>query len=221
VKSILKFIKGTRPEIFLFVAVLLVFNAPVFAGSVWTSLVFEHGPVLNGEWWRVLTHPLVHVSWYHLFLDTAAFLTLYASLIEPSFFRRMGYIIGAVIGSLLFSLATFTASDQTLCGLSGIAHGLMAISALEMIKDDSSDPATRPIGWLSLALVVGKAIFEAITGKMFLEFLHFGLLGHPVAISHLGGIVGSVIAWWWLRNTPVNAAFDAPKASGRCHRPAF
>jgi rhomboid family GlyGly-CTERM serine protease len=206
-KRVFKCIQATRPEVFLFVAVLLVLNAPVFTGSVWTSLVFERIAFLEGDWWRLITHPFVHVSWYHLLLDAAAFLALYTSLLEKSLFRRLSYIMAGAIGSLVFSLATFIERDQTLCGLSGIAHGLMAVSALEMILTTSSDSTLRRIGWLSLAFLLGKAIFEGITGKMFFQFLHFGLLGQPVAISHLGGIVGSMIAFWWFRNFPMKACY--------------
>lgn len=66
----------------------------------------------------------------------------------------------------------------------------MAISAIELLGGDKTE---RRIGWISLVLVVGKAGFESITGKIFFGFLDFGLLGSPVAVSHAGGIVGGLV----------------------------
>lgn len=79
-----------RPELILWVGLLTVFNLPMFHGSFAHSMVFLPASVWEGEWWRVLTHPFVHATWYHLALDGLAFLTLYHSLAEPSLFRRLG-----------------------------------------------------------------------------------------------------------------------------------
>jgi len=191
-----------RPELILFVCVLVILNGPALFGSSWISMTFEKKSVLQGEWWRLFTHPFIHVSWYHLLLDATAFLTLYAGLLEKNLFRRLSYAVAGAAGSLILACTSLTKPDQTLCGLSGIAHGLMAVSALEMILDASGDATTRRVGWLSLILVLGKAMFEAFTGKMFFHFLEFGLLGQPVAISHLGGIVGSVTVWFLFKTFP-------------------
>jgi rhomboid family GlyGly-CTERM serine protease len=185
-----------KPELIFFVALILVFNVPILFGEVWSSAVFETASVSKGEWWRVLTHPFVHLTWYHLLLDGTAFLSLYWSLLERRIFVRLAYVIASAAGSLASCLASPALLENGLCGLSGIAHGLMAISAIEML---AGDKAEQKIGWISLMLVVGKGIFEAITGKMFFGFLDFGLLGTPVAVSHAGGIVGGLAALLLLR----------------------
>jgi hypothetical protein len=43
--------------------------------------------------------------------------------------------------------------------------------------------------------VLAKAAYEVVTGQMFLQFLHFGLLGAPVAVSHVGGVAGALLVW--------------------------
>ncbi len=182
-----------RAELMFFGVLLAIFNAPVLAGSCWHSLIFQPAAVVAGEWWRLLTHPFVHVTWYHLLLDGAAFLLLYESLIEPKRLRRLSYIVGGVSGSLLSSWATVPAiSSGGLCGLSGVAHGLMAVSAVEMLSGRPRESAEWRLGLVTLAAVLGKAALEAITGKMFFTFLHFGLMGDPVAVSHAGGVVGAL-----------------------------
>src|SRR5438046_3274341 len=78
---------AARPELIVFTGILLILNAPMLVGSCWSLMTFEKALVLEGEWWRLLTHPFVHVSWYHLLLDATGFLTLYASLLDKSVIR--------------------------------------------------------------------------------------------------------------------------------------
>src|SRR5262245_14825231 len=66
-----------RPELLLFLALLAVFNFPVLFGGCWHSMMFQSAAVAHGQWWRLFTHPFVHVTWYHLLLDGTAFFTLY------------------------------------------------------------------------------------------------------------------------------------------------
>ena len=130
---------GRRPELLVFVVLLALFNIPLLTGSCWHSMIFQPGAVQGGEWWRLFTHPFVHVTWYHLLLDGTAFLALYHSLIEASAVRRLTYVFAAGAVSLLISWVTAPGmSTSGLCGLSGIAHGLMAVSALELIASSTA-----------------------------------------------------------------------------------
>jgi len=158
-------------------------------------MIFQPGAVRGGEWWRVLTHPFVHVTWYHLLLDASAFFLLYNGLLESRIIRRLAYVLAGAAGSLLLSWLTAPAiATNGLCGLSGIAHGLMAVSAVEMMGSQSPRSPEWRIGAFTFALVVGKAAYEATTGHIFFDFLYFGMVGDPVAVSHAGGIVGGLLA---------------------------
>lgn len=190
----LRNIIAERPELLLFTSLIALANVPLCFGSSFESLAFRPDLVRQGEWWRVVTHPFVHVTWYHLLLDGMAFLSLYSTLAEKRLARRLGYVFAAGAGSLLLSWFAAPNPANGLCGLSGIAHGLMAVSALELILANPPYSPERRIGWISLGLVIGKAAFEALTGRMFLSFLDFGMLGTPVAVSHAGGIIGALAA---------------------------
>ena len=85
------------------------------------------------------------------------------------------------------------------CGLSGIGHGLMAICAFELIGD--ADKTSRRAGMISLGLLTAKCLFEVATGRMFLHFLHPDLLGTPIAISHIGGLLGASMTYALLNQT--------------------
>jgi rhomboid family GlyGly-CTERM serine protease len=190
-----------RPELWLFVAFIALFNAPLLPGSFSDSMIFLPSAVRDGEWWRLFTHPFVHATWYHLLLDGVAFLSLYSSLVEPSLWRRLAVVTAAAAGSALISCAAAPAvSTNGLCGLSGIAHGLMTVSALEMMTNQRLQPREYRLGLLCFILVVGKAAIEALNGRMFFSFLHFGLMGEPIAVSHAGGVVGGLVATLFLKN---------------------
>jgi rhomboid family GlyGly-CTERM serine protease len=191
-----------RLDFWGFALVIIVLNLPVLMGEFNAQLVLFPEAVAAGEWWRVLTHPFVHVTWYHLLLDGSAFLLLYYGLEETRWLRRLGYIAASGAGALLISLcAAPQINAQGLCGLSGIAHGLMAISALEMISDREANRSRKWTGILCLALVTGKSLFEFATSHVAFSFLHFGLMGAPVAVCHLGGVIGGTAAFFVCRLT--------------------
>ena len=184
-----------RPECAVFAAVLLLSYWPVWTGASPDALIFRPAAVAAGEWWRLLTHAFVHVTWYHLLLDASAFLILLRSLIEPKMFRRLAYVAAGAIGSALFSWwGDPTISVTGLCGLSGVAHGLAAISACEWLTRSSAE---RRLGIIALILVVGKAALEVLSGQMLFSSMHFGLLGIPVATAHAGGIIGALLVRLW------------------------
>ncbi len=190
----------TRPEIWGFLAALLAANYMLLTGRVCEPLVFLPDRFLDGEWWRTLTFPFVHVSGYHLLLDAGAFLFLYRGLLEPSVRRRLLYVVAAAAGSLG---ASWIASPLTggLCGLSGIAHGLMAVSALEMMQTE--DRTLRSTSLACFWIVVLKSMFEGISGHIAFDFLHFGSVGDAVAISHAGGILGGLVSFVSFKQTGI------------------
>ena len=81
-----------RAEWLISALLLGLLNLPLLAGHSTAALAFQVDAVAGGEWWRILTHPFVHVSWYHLLLDGAAFLILYANLLAEQRWRRLTYV---------------------------------------------------------------------------------------------------------------------------------
>ena len=179
--------RSHRQEVWWCAPILMAIHC-LMGSHAWA---FAPEMVAAGQWWRLLLHPFVHVSWYHLALDGLAFLFLYASLREPARWRRFVYIGAASLGSAIAAWQ-FAPEIRTLglCGLSTVAHGLMAVIALELIISRETT-----LGWTSLGLVAGKAVWEAVTGHVFLEFAHADRLGTPIAVSHLGGVIGAVGCW--------------------------
>ena len=170
----------------LWLAALACVNLPLLAGHVPERFILYPVAVAAGEWWRLVTHPLAHVSLYHLLLDAGAFLLLWHQLPAG---RRIGWTIAAAAGSAGLAALLPGALAHGLCGLSGVAHGLMAAQALEMLRD----PAQRRAGAWCLLLVAGKSLIELATGNAFFADVHLGDVGAPVVGAHLGGVLGAVI----------------------------
>jgi rhomboid family GlyGly-CTERM serine protease len=182
------------PEFIVFGIALVVLNYPLLTGAIFDSAVFLPADVMAGEWWRVPAHPFVHLSWYHLLLDAGAFLLLYGGLDEPARWKRILFVIGCGLGSLILSTLTSPIIGvRGLCGLSGIAHGLMAVSALECMIGGRADRKTWLTGMVSFGVVVSKSIVEVLQGHVFFEFLHFGLMGLPIPACHAGGVLSGIL----------------------------
>ena len=150
------------------------------------------GHVRDGQWWRLFSHPFVHLTWYHLFLDAGAFFILYTGLQEKRVTHKLAFTLICASFSLIAALC-FTPDIETkgLCGLSGIAHGLMAYSGLELMH-------TRKniwVGLFSFLLVFVKSIYEFINGEVVFTFMHMGLCGSPLAACHLGGVIGGLLCF--------------------------
>ncbi len=145
-----------------------------------------------GEWWRIFTHYFAHLSWYHLLIDAGAFLILFFSIDEK---KRYLYLMACAAGSLILPLVfSVVIYSNGLCGLSGIAHGLMIAAALEMINNKQ----TKTIGWLAFSIVIIKTTIELTISPTTLSFLHLGNVGIPVAECHAGGIIGGLITFYFL-----------------------
>src|SRR4051812_23013920 len=156
---------------------LVALNWPLLHGACNSDLIFLPGPVAEGQWWRVLSHPFIHVTWFHLLLDGTAFFLLYKDLQQGSWLLRFTSVLASASGSLVVCLcADPLISVKGLCGISGIAHGLMVVSALELMKQ-RSDKLLFRIGLFSFAAVVVKCLVEVITGKMLFTFIYFGMVG--------------------------------------------
>jgi rhomboid family GlyGly-CTERM serine protease len=181
----------------------VVCNLHLITGAAPDALIFLPNQVAAGEWWRIIIHPFVHVSWYHLALDAGGFFLLYTALQQLNLAARIRCLAFALAGSIAGTLLASgpTAALTGLCGLSGVAHGLMAISGLVQVQQAQSR-AERIVGWLAFVSVTVKSLAELITGRLFLDFLHFGDIGIPLVACHIGGVSGGIAAWLWLRLGP-------------------
>jgi rhomboid family GlyGly-CTERM serine protease len=198
-------------QLWVWILIVSVVNWPLWHGQVRSNLIFLPEAVLDGQWWRIITYPFVHLSWYHLLLDAGGFLLLWSGLEQKRLPVKLLYGIGAGAGSLLFALvAEPSITFRGLSGLSGVAHGLMAVSALEMLRH----PGQRSWGWWALILVSGKSAYEFWTGRVILEFMHMGLCGRPLAACHGGGVIGALLVFALIRVKRAGANHETEMGDG-------
>lgn len=183
-------------DVLVFSLLLIILNTHILTGNYTTSFFFFPDSVQSGQWWRLLTHPFVHLSWYHLLLDAGAFFLLYREIRAKRMREKLFYVVTCGIVSLcVATIASPLIETRGLTGLSGIAHGLMAVSALEMIREQED----RRFGLICFLIVLSKSIYEALNGRVLFEFMHIGMCGTPVAVSHAGGVLGGIMAFLFLR----------------------
>lgn len=182
-----------------FVLILAVCNLHLLIGTDPAALIFDPAKVAQGQWWRIMTHPFVHVSWYHLLLDAAAVTLLWRELRFSSNLLKTFAAVCCAGASLLFALlASNQVAAYGLCGFSGTAHGLAVALGLNWAVESRGHHGSRRFlffaaGLLLVLATAVKSLLEFITGTVFLSQMHMGELGVPIVASHLGGVLGGVV----------------------------
>ena len=159
------------------------------------QLIFIPSKVAAGEWWRLPAHPFIHVSGYHLAVDGAAFLFLYCALKGVACWKRGLFTVASAMGSALLAMSSPVVDASGLGGLSGTAHGLTAILALDLATAENKSSRHPALGGTILAILIGKSIIETLSGQVLFETAHPGHIGTPVPACHLGGVLGGIAAF--------------------------
>jgi hypothetical protein len=132
-------------------------------------------------------------------LDAGAFLGLYHLLNRYRSWERLTAAALCAMGSLVAALFSVSIDRLGLCGLSGAAHGLMALCGLELAFGRHRVRGGAWVGMLCFVLVAGKSVIEAVTGRVFFAAMHLGSVGVPMTLCHLGGVLGGLVAFGLLR----------------------
>lgn len=157
-------------------------------------------PQLFTQWWRIVLHPFVHVSWLHLLLDVGAVALLWQSMPKGELKRVAIVFFCAMTGLFCALLFSSDIGRSGLCGLSGAAHGMAACiggcwlwtPAGESVPQVSNKNVLfrRVLGGVLLGVVLLKSVVETVTGGgIFADFYH-GALGVVIVHAHLGGTLG-------------------------------
>lgn len=184
-------IKNFKFDLWILIIAIIICNFHLLLGASYFQLTFIPKAAINGQWWRFITHAFTHLSIYHFLIDVSAFFLLYFSLRQKSPLIKLIYVAACGTGSLALALLFDNIYRHGLCGLSGVAHGLTAIIAYDLII--SKVNSDKYAGVLCLIILLAKTIFELISGKAFFSFLHLGNIGIPIIECHAGGILGGLL----------------------------
>jgi len=173
------------------ICVLGLVNLPLAAGMPPSLFRFDEGLVLRGEWWRLATHALAHVSLYHLLLDGVVFLLFLGELPGGAGRRVAGVVFLALCGLAGAWAWNPGLGEIGLCGLSGVCHGLGVAAGTRWIAS-AKDRATLGFGLVWTLICLLKPAGEMLLGQNLLGRAHLGEVGIPVPECHLGGALGGV-----------------------------
>jgi len=179
--------------------IFLVINLPLFYGANTDRFAFYPDLIKQGKWWLIFTSQFAHITWYHFLLDVVPFFLVFSTLNEKLPIKRLVYVIFAGTGTILAAILFANISEYGLSGFSGITYGIIGISSLEMIMEKGADKIKKTIGVVAFTSLVALIAYELITGKFPFNFLLFDMVGNPVFVGHLGGVVGALLIFLILR----------------------
>jgi rhomboid family GlyGly-CTERM serine protease len=174
-------------SILIFVGLALVCLVIQFSESGFAEwLQFDRVAINAGQWWRIVTGHLVHLSLYHLLFNLCG-LALVAYIAD---YRHPLLILSAMFWLLLadgLSLYWFAPDLHIYVGLSGALHGAILIAIWY------SPFYSRRVVWATVAMVMGKVLWEQ--SPMYDDLAMASWLGGRVETrAHLfGGLAG--ILW--------------------------
>jgi rhomboid family GlyGly-CTERM serine protease len=167
--------------------------------AVRMALRYDAGAIAAGEWWRLLTGNLVHLGWWHLFLNEVGLLVLVLlcpERLEWSVWVRRVVLIGLGMSAGLYF---FVPSTGWYVGMSGVIHGLFLLGLGRQIVERRDLIAAG-----CLAYLVGKIAWEMIAGVPVSDESAIG--GKVLVESHLYGslsalIYGLIFGAFWCAET--------------------
>jgi rhomboid family GlyGly-CTERM serine protease len=146
------------------------------------ALRYDSVAIAAGEWWRLLTGNLVHLGWWHLFLNEMGLLVLVLlcpEVLPWSVWARRLLCLGL---GMSFGLYWFVPQAHWYVGMSGVIHGLFLLGlGRQVVKDRDLIAAgciaylVGKIGW-ELYSGVPVSDEEAIGGKVLVESHLYGTL---------------------------------------------
>lgn len=165
-------------------ACALALLAPMLAGEAGRELLrYERSALAAGEWWRLASAHLVHLSWRHALLNVLGLALLWALFARDYTPRQWLLILGAAALAIDAGLLLLHSTLQWYVGSSGVLHGVLAAGALAHLRRGEAD------GWLLTGLLAGKLAYEHWAGAL--------PLAGAVAVvlpAHLYGALGGAAA---------------------------
>lgn len=132
----------------------------------------------SGEYWRLLTGHLVHLSWAHLWPNLAA-MAVIGALFQDTF-RASDWLVTGLVSAAAIDVGLYLLDPnlQWYVGLSGVLHGFVAAGAVEWIL------RRQALGWVLAIGLTGKLVYEQTVGAMPFST---GLGGDVIVAAHLYG----------------------------------
>ena len=171
---------ATRIIILICCAVCLAVNLVPFDGNLTEKAIlfgaYYKAMIVAGEYWRILTAGLVHISVWHLLINMYSMLSI--GVVLERILGWKNYLMTLVISVVIGNLFLFVLSGNTVAvGISGGLYGLMACEILILYRRGVlKNPAVQ------------RAVMQTVLMNMLINFM-------PTVAwqAHLGGAVGGML----------------------------
>jgi rhomboid family GlyGly-CTERM serine protease len=150
------------------------------------ALKYDRLAIVDGEFWRLVTGHLAHMSISHYALNMAGLLLVW--LLTGRYFSLSEWVTVLLV-TLAVTTAGFWFVDRNLLwyvGLSGILHGLLVAGSLRGLRELPGESA------VILCAVVAKLAWEQLAGPLPGSESVSG--GNVIVNAHLYGAVGGAVA---------------------------
>ena len=147
---------------------------------------YQRDAIENGQYWRLVSGHLVHLSFGHLWPNLAALVVvgaLFEGVLRTAAWWRVSFASAAAID---LGLYLFEPDVAWYVGLSGVLHGVVAAGALALCL------GRQTLGFILAAGLCAKLSFEQLAGPV--PFTAESVGGPVVVAAHLYGAVGGVLA---------------------------
>ena len=157
---------------------------PQLGGRAATLLLrYERAPIAAGQWWRLLTAHIAHLSLHHAVLNALGLVFLWALFAREWRPRQWAIIALVVTVAIDCGLWFRDPGVAWYVGASGVLHGLMAAGVIAYVR------RSDPLGWIMAVLLAAKLGYEQLHGP-----LPFAGRGVPVVVdAHLYGALAGVL----------------------------
>jgi rhomboid family GlyGly-CTERM serine protease len=147
---------------------------------------YERLAIESGEYWRLVTAHLVHLSFGHLWPNVAALAIL--GLLLDDVLRNVDWwrVTAASAAAIDLGLYLYQPGVLWYVGLSGVLHGVVAAGAIALFTRQ------RALGGALALGLIGKLAFEQLYGAV--PFTAESVGGPVVVSAHLYGALGGAVA---------------------------
>ena len=168
------------PGVLILLSVLTAIGGPEI--GFWCR--YERSAILAGQWWRLLTAPVVHLGWIHMLLNVTGLMLVFSLFWERvSISTWLIGVIGCSLGTSI-GLLIFSPNVDWCVGMSGMLHGLLALGIIASLDKD------RWLACIAGLLLLAKLLSELTCGPMPSTEK---IIGNAVVTeAHLYGIISGV-----------------------------
>ena len=170
--------------ILLILIISVVAQLSLLTGMDWFQ--YSRADIGAGQWWRLITANLIHLSWNHLAMNALALIAIY--LLYPRVITFKGWLSVFIMSCLAVTvgICCFSPEVYWYVGLSGVLHGILVVLLLlDFIMHK------HRLNLILLLALIAKLIWEAVMGPMPGSEDIAG--GAVIVQAHLYGFIGGLL----------------------------